>query len=94
MSRQQRIRIKHCHAALQPDEVRALLSQLCTRFGFCLPPVEIEKLAASPPTDIDGFAAAALVAEGYGFTKADPLCIQARELVAQAFMRHQSRNTD
>ena len=74
MSRQQRTRVKHIEALLEPDEVRGLLSRLCIKYGFCLSPIEIEKLAVSPPTDIDEFTEAALVAEGYGFTKSDTLC--------------------
>lgn len=88
MSRHQRTRVKHIQALLEPDEVRALLSRLCIEYGFCLPPAEIEKLACSPPTDIDEFTQTALVAEGYGFTKSDPPCMKARELVAQAFINH------
>jgi len=67
---------------------------LCTRYGFCLSPTEIERLAASPPTDIDKFTEAALVAEGYGFTKSDPLCIEAREVVAQAFLDHRPKDAE
>jgi hypothetical protein len=93
MSRQQRIRVKHVEALLEPEEVRGLLSRLCIKYGFCLPPIEIEKLAVSPPTDIDEFAEAALVTEGYGFTRSDPPCIKARELVAQAFIDHLSNCT-
>lgn len=93
MSRQQRTRENHAKALLQPDEVRGLLSRLCQEYGFCLPPIEIEKLAVSPPTDVDEFTDAALVSEGYGFTKSDPLCNKARELVAQAFTDHLSRST-
>jgi hypothetical protein len=92
MGQQQRTRVKHIKALLEPDEVRGLLSRLCITYGFCLPPVEIERLAASPPTDIDEFTKAALVAEGYGFTKSDPLCNQARELVSQAFIDHQLKS--
>jgi hypothetical protein len=87
-------RAKRISARLEPDEVRALLDRLCIKYGFCLPPAEIEKLAGLPPTDIDEFTEAALVAEGYGFTKGDPLCSQARELVAQAFIDHQAKNAD
>ena len=94
MSRQQRTRVKRIERLLEPDEVRGLLSRLCIEYGFCLPPIEVEKLAGSPPTDIDEFAEAALVAEGYGITKSDPLCIKARELIAQAFIHHQSKNSD
>jgi hypothetical protein len=67
---------------------------LCIKYGFCLPPTEIEKLAASPPTDIDKFTEAALAAEGYGFTKSDPLWVKARELVAQAFIDHRSKDVE
>lgn len=94
MSQRQRNRVKHIDTLLGPEEVRNLLSRLCIRYGFCLPPTEIEKLAASPPTDIDKFTEAALAAEGYGFTKSDQLCVQARELVAQAFVDHRSKNAD
>lgn len=95
MSRQQRTRVNHIKALIEPDEVRGLLSRLCIEYGFCLPPIEIEKLAASPPTDIDDFTEAALVAEGYGFTKSDPLCIKAKELVAPGVHRSpESKNTD
>jgi hypothetical protein len=94
MSRHQRTRVKHIKALLAPDEVQGLLSRLCIEYGFCLPPVEIEKLGVSPPTTIDEFTEAALVAEGYGFAKSDPLCNKARELVAQAFIDHLSKNTE
>ena len=93
MSRQQRIRVKHIEALLEPEEVRGLLSRLCIKYSFCLPAIEIENLAISPPTDIDELTETALVAEGYGFTKSEPLCINARELVAQAFIDHLSKNT-
>jgi hypothetical protein len=93
VSREQRTqhqqRILKVH--LDPTEVRGLLSQLCVRLGFCLPPVEIERLATSPPEDSDEFTKAVLVAEGYGVATSDPLFNQAREIVAQAFIRHQSR---
>jgi hypothetical protein len=94
MSQRQRTRVKHVNALLGPDEVRNLLSRLCIQYGFCLSPTEIEKLAASPPTGIDKFTEAALVAGGYGFSKSDPLCIKARELLAQAFVDHRSKDAD
>jgi hypothetical protein len=84
--------VKHIKTLLEPDEVRGLLSRLCTEYGFCLPTKEIEKLAVSPPMNIDEFTEAALGAEGYGFTKSDPLCNKARELVAQVFIDHQSKS--
>lgn len=96
MSRQQRTRVKaiKTRTRLEPDEVRGLLSRLCIQYGFCLPPVEIERLAVSPPPNIDEFMEAALVAEGYGFSKSDPLCGKVRELVARAFIDHQANSAD
>jgi hypothetical protein len=79
--------MKHLSVLLEPGEVRDLLSRLCIQFGFCLPPIEIEKLAASPPMDIDLFTEAVFVAEGYGFTKSDPLCARTREVIAEAFIQ-------
>ena len=91
VARDQRTRVKHIKAHLDPAEVRALLSQLCVKLGFCLPPLEIERLATSPPEDSDEFTRSVLVAEGYGVVTSDPLFKQVRELVAQAFIGHQSR---
>lgn len=85
------MRVCHIKAHLNPAEVQGLLSQLCVRLGFCLPPLEIERLAMSPPENSDDFTEAVLVAEGYGVATSDPLFHQARELVAEAFLRHQSR---
>ena len=85
------MRVSHIKAHLDPAEVRGLLSQLCAMLVFCLPPLEIERLAMSPPDNSDDFTEAVLVAEGYGVAKSDPLFHHARELVAQAFLRHQSR---
>jgi hypothetical protein len=92
MSARKRTSLKQIHAVLAPQEVRDVLFRLCMKFGFCLTPVEIEKLAASPPGDIETFTEAALVAEGYDFTKSDSLCASVREVVAQAFIDHQSKN--
>lgn len=87
-----RTRAKHSNVRLESDEVRAVPDRLLVNCGLCLPPAEIERLAVSPPTDIDEFAVAALATEGYGFTKGDPFCSQAREVVAQAFIEHQVKN--
>jgi hypothetical protein len=80
--------MKHVSARLDPHEVEVVLDRLCIRFGFCLPPAEIERLSQNPPTGVDEFTEAALVAEGYGFTKSDTLCTEARDVVAQAFLDH------
>jgi hypothetical protein len=86
------VRASPINANLDPAAVRGLLSQLCVTLGFCLPPSEIERLAATPPGDSDEFTNAVLAAEGYGLANSDPIFQQARELVAQAFVRHQLRN--
>ena len=64
MPHQRRLRFSHVKADLDSGEVRALLSELCVTLGFCLPPLEIERLATSPPEDSDDFTEAVLVAEG------------------------------
>lgn len=40
---------------LNPDEVKSLLSDLCIKFGFCLPPEKEIRLRKKPPEDIDAF---------------------------------------
>jgi len=86
--------MKHVSARLDLHEVEVLLDRLCIRLGFCLPPAEIERLAQSPPTGVDEFTEAVLVVEGYGFTKSDPLCIEAREVVAQGFLDHLAKHQE
>jgi hypothetical protein len=73
------MRVKHhtrigVPVLLTTKEVHDLLSELCCKYGFCLPGHEIEKLSANPPTEIEEFTKAVFTAEGYGYTKADPLC--------------------
>lgn len=94
MARHQRTRIKHIDTLLGPEEVRGVLSRLCVELGFCLPPMELEKMACSPPRDIDEFTRAVLVADGYGVATSDPLYNRVRELVAQAFIDHQLKTAD
>jgi hypothetical protein len=84
----------HVSTRLDPHEVEVVLDRLCIRFGVCLPPAEIERLAQNPPTGVDEFTEAALVVEGYGFTKSDPLCTEAREVVAQAFLDHLAKHQE
>jgi hypothetical protein len=81
---------RHIKARLDPAEVQGLLSELCVRLGFCLPPLEIERLAASPPDDSDEFTEAVLIIEGYGVPSQDPILDQVRDLVAEAFSRHRT----
>ena len=77
-------------ARLESGEVRALLGELCVKLGFCLLPIEIERIANHPPEDSDEFTEAVLVADCYGVASSDPVVDQARDIVAQAFMRHRA----
>lgn len=89
MRNQQWVRFSHVKARLDSEEVRALLSELCVTFGLCLPPLELERLATSPPEDSDEFTEAVFVADGDGVDRSDRVFRQAREHVAKAFLRHQ-----
>jgi hypothetical protein len=75
-------------AILDPNEVRVLLSTLCIKLGFCLPPTEIEKLIEALPRNVEDFTRAVFVAEGVGIAKSDPLFKQVKELAARAFAKH------
>jgi len=44
--------------------VEALLTELCTRYGYCLAPEDEAALVADPPQDVDRFLDAVLLAEG------------------------------
>jgi hypothetical protein len=46
------------------SEVEAVLVDLCTQFGYCLSPAEVQTIVDHPPNDVDSFINAVLVAEG------------------------------
>jgi hypothetical protein len=48
---------------LTPAQVHALLSQLCIKQGFCLPPLDQVRLAQDPPTTVDSFTDEVFVSE-------------------------------
>jgi hypothetical protein len=79
---------------LDPEDVRASRPEECATHAVCPPPIELQRMATSPPRDIDEFTRAILVADGYGVATSDPLYNRIRELVAQAFIDHQSRSVD
>jgi hypothetical protein len=92
VARHQRTRIKHGDVLLDPEEVRELLSRLCIKLGFCLPPTELERMETSPPRDIEEFTRAVFVAEGLDPVTSDRHHFnQVREIVTQAFVDHQSK---
>jgi hypothetical protein len=77
---------------LEAHEVRAALSDLCIKLGFCLPPPEIDRMAASPPRSIDEFSRAVFIAEGLDPATSDKhLFKHIREIVMRAFVAHQSK---
>ena len=49
---------------LSENEIRTVLSELCVKLGFCLPPVAQQKLVSAPPPDVRGFVDAVFAAEG------------------------------
>ncbi len=77
---------------LHPAEVTALLSRLCGKLGFCLPPADCERLRRAPPDTISSFTDAVFTAEGLAQDTADRhLYRQVRAMVAEAF-EQASRN--
>ena len=71
---------------MNEKQVRALLQQLCVELGFCLPPLEIEKLASDPPSGVLDFTNAVLVAEGMEMPSTNlRLCRQVRDKDSSAF---------
>ena len=74
---------------LAPAEVDALLSKLCVKLGFCLPPSECERFRTSPPTDVREFANQVFRAEGIEPERADTqVWRQVRDFIADAFEAH------
>jgi hypothetical protein len=84
-------RVKDIDALFGPQEVRAVPSELCIKLGFCLAPIEVERMSTSPPRGIDEFTGAVFVAEGLDPVTSDRrLFNQVRDLVARAFVDHRS----
>ncbi len=67
---------------------RLLLSDLCVKLGFCLPPNDIERLVSSPPEDAVTFTDSVFVAEGLRPDRADRhLYRQVLEMVTATFRK-------
>lgn len=75
---------------LSLGETDSLLTELCTRLGFCLPPEIRQSLASNPPVDVATFTDAVFVAEGLDPLTADRhLYRQVLAMVATAFQKVQ-----
>ena len=71
---------------LTEADAQALLNDLCSRLGFCLPPDEARRLNEKPPPDVRSFTHAVFRAEGLDPTTASrKLYRQVRDMVADAF---------
>ena len=49
---------------MKSAQIEALLYELCSVLGFCLPPEAHERLKNEPPADVDAFTDAVIRAEG------------------------------
>lgn len=77
---------------LSTEEAGVLLSILCRRLGFCLPPDAEARLTEDPPAGIDQFTVAVFVAEGLDPSTADRrIYRQVKALVADAFRSSEER---
>jgi hypothetical protein len=107
MSRQQRQKAKErlvTRAAIEdfvnrpcrpsPQQIRAVLSELCVRLGYCLPPSEYEAVESDPPTNPLAFAELAVTLEGVGELDADAF-ERVLEIVVKTFQgAAQERNSE
>ena len=86
--------MKFDDADVDPAEVKALLSKLCIGWGFCLPADDCVRLERTPPPEITEFTNTVFVAEGLDPQTADRhLYRQVRAVIAEAFQRHEERDS-
>lgn len=74
---------------LSGKETEILLSDLCIKLGFCLPPPLIKRIANNPPVNIDRFADVVYNGEGLEPALESPLYHQVRNMIAEAFAKHE-----
>ncbi len=93
LDRHRRTSVQQAQAVLTPNEVKALLHELCIQMGFCLKPEESQRLMQSPPTDVIDFSRAVFAAEGLDPDYADRQLFQdLNNLVHRAFLKHLAVN--
>src|SRR5260370_6446383 len=56
--------VENIRAALDRNQVGFLLSTLCEKLGYCLPPDERERLISNPPVTVYEFTEAVIWADG------------------------------
>jgi hypothetical protein len=72
---------------LSSKQVASLLDDACVRQGYCLPPAKRQDIQFSPPSDIDSFTDAVMIAEGLNPERETKLRRSLRSLVADHFNR-------
>jgi hypothetical protein len=55
---------RHPSGSTRGSCAEAALSELCIKWGYCIPPVAAQAILADPPADADAFLDAVIVAEG------------------------------
>jgi hypothetical protein len=70
---------------LRAKRIGFLLEELCTRHGFCLPPLDQQRVVENPPDDPDAFAAEVYRAEGLDPSSDRDLYRAVRATIAKAF---------
>jgi hypothetical protein len=55
---------RHPTKSKRGSRAEAALSELCVRFGYCIPPEAAQAILAQPSADADAFLDAVIVAEG------------------------------
>jgi hypothetical protein len=67
------------------QKIYALLSELCIKLGFCIPPEHSVRLQKDPPADIDSFTDAIFWAEGLAPGNEVELRREVRKVVEKHF---------
>lgn len=77
----------------EPSRVEVLLSELCLKLGYCLPPKDIVRLSVNPPGTVDDFTKAVFAAEGIEYEGERQRWRSARDIVALHFSRWEEEAT-
>ena len=72
---------------LDQKEVYYLLKELCEELGFCLPPMDNQRLMAHPPKDVPTFVQAVFLAEGLEPVEGSELYQKVEAKIAKAFRK-------